>query len=166
MHNTTLSSWKIETPLGAMQAIANEKALYRLEFVDCLSQTSELPALKTAPIASIEHELNLYFEKKLRHFSTPLIFSGTPFQNMVWRQLQTVAFGTTASYSDIATGIHRPTACRALARANGKNPLLIIIPCHRIINHNGALGGYWAGLERKKWLLKHERIDWQNSGRI
>jgi methylated-DNA-[protein]-cysteine S-methyltransferase len=81
---------------------------------------------------------------------------GTDFQNTVWHQLLNVPYGKTVSYGEIAATIGKPTACRAVGAANGKNPISIIVPCHRIIGSNGSLTGYGGGLWRKEWLLKHE----------
>lgn len=82
---------------------------------------------------------------------------GSSFQMRVWEELEKIPFGQTRSYQEIATAIGRPTACRAVARANSTNQLAIIIPCHRVINSSGALGGYAGGLSRKQWMLKHEQ---------
>ena len=87
----------------------------------------------------------------------PTAWLGTPFQHTVWHALQTIPSGETRSYADIAKAIGQPSAYRAVARANGANQLALIVPCHRVINHNGGLGGYGGGLPRKGWLLEHER---------
>ncbi len=142
----------IETPLGQMTAVASDRALHRLEFTSCLDVTAKPSKI----IDQLEEELALYFEKKLQVFTVPLEPQGTSFQKAVWEELTKVPYGKTASYRDIAEALNKPTAYRAAAQANGRNPIVIIIPCHRIINSNGALGGYSSGLERKKWLLAHE----------
>jgi len=161
------ASW-LDTLLGPMLAIADEKALYLLEFVDRRGLEREVERLRqktklaiipgcTKPISSIENELNQYFEGKLCEFKTPLLFLGSPFQKQVWEELQKIPSGETRSYSDIAVAVGRPLAFRAVAQANGANQLSIIIPCHRVINANGELGGYGGGIIRKKWLLDHEK---------
>lgn len=161
------AAW-LDTPLGPMIAIASDEALYLLEFVDRRGLEREIELLRkktgsaiipghTQPINSIEQELNLYFKGKLREFKTPLSLFGSPFQKHVWEELLKVPFGETRSYLELANVIGKPTACRAVARANGANQFAIIIPCHRIINTNGELGGYGGGLVRKKWLLNHEK---------
>lgn len=161
------ASW-IDTPLGPMIAIADEQALYLLEFVDRRGLEREVERLRkkiksaiipglTAPIQSIEKELKKYFEGSLIEFKTPLIFLGSPFQKRVWEELKKIPFGETRSYSEIATEMGQPTAFRAVANANGANQFAIIIPCHRVINANGELGGYGGGLTRKKWLINHEK---------
>jgi methylated-DNA-[protein]-cysteine S-methyltransferase len=86
----------------------------------------------------------------------PIFYQGTDFQERVWWQLLKVPFGKTASYQDIARGVGNPLAVRAVGAANGKNPISLIVPCHRIIGSNGTLVGYGGGLWRKEWLLKHE----------
>lgn len=108
-------------------------------------------------IRSIEKELALYFEGKLQVFKTPLKTFGTPFQTDVWNALKEIPFGETRSYLDIAHAIEHPSAFRAVANSNGRNKIAIVIPCHRVINHNGKLGGYGGTLPRKQWLLEHEK---------
>lgn len=135
-----------------MIASGDDHALYLLEF----ATSSNIPSGRTRPLELIEEELKLYFEGRLKTFKTPLIFDGTPFQNSVWEKLKKIPYGKTWSYTDLAVAIGKPTACRAVAQANGANPFSIIVPCHRVINMNGSLGGYASGLERKTWLLSHE----------
>lgn len=103
------------------------------------------------------HQLEKYFQKKLTEFNLPLSPIGTEFQQKVWNVLETVKHGTTASYRDIAKKINNEKAVRAVGSANSKNPICIIIPCHRIIAANGNLSGYAGGVEAKKWLLAHEQ---------
>jgi AraC family transcriptional regulator, regulatory protein of adaptative response / methylated-DNA-[protein]-cysteine methyltransferase len=166
-NNILKASW-IDTPLGPMIAIADEKALYLLEFVDRRGLEREVERLRkktksaiipghTQPISSIENELKKYFEGVQIEFKTPLFFLGSPFQKRVWEELKKIPSGETRSYSEIATGIGQPTAFRAVANANGANQFTIIIPCHRVINTNGELGGYGGGVTRKKWLINHEK---------
>jgi len=101
-------------------------------------------------------QLNQYFEGSREQFSLKLNPKGTDFQNRVWLSLQTIPFGKTTSYLQLSKQLGDPKAIRAVANANGKNPLWIIIPCHRVIGTNGSLTGYAGGLHRKKWLLDHE----------
>lgn len=166
-HNILKAAW-FDTPLGPMIAIANEEELYLLEFVDRRGLEKEIEALrrkaKTAiipghsrPIKSIEKELELYFKGTLTEFKTPLFLLGSAFQKGVWEELIKIPPGETHSYSELAHAIGKPTACRAVARANGANQIAIVIPCHRVINTNGELGGYGGGLTRKQWLIKHEK---------
>lgn len=165
--NILKASW-IDTPLGPMIAIADEQALYLLEFVDRRGLEREVERLRkkiksaiipgsTESIKSIENELKRYFEGSLTEFKTQLVFLGSPFQKRVWEELKKIPSGETRSYSEIANKIGQPTAFRAVANANGANQFAIIIPCHRVINTNGELGGYGGGMIRKKWLINHEK---------
>jgi len=163
------ASW-IDTRLGPMIAIGDEYAIYLLEFVDRRGLEHEVERLRqktksaiipgiTEPIQSIESELTQYFDGKLTEFATPISLLGSPFQKSVWEQLMKIPPGETRSYADIAVSLGKPTAFRAVAQANGANQLAILIPCHRVINSNGDLGGYGGGLTRKEWLLYHEKGD-------
>ncbi|UOQ44786.1 trifunctional transcriptional activator/DNA repair protein Ada/methylated-DNA--[protein]-cysteine S-methyltransferase [Halobacillus salinarum] len=158
----------LDTPLGPMVACGDEDALYLLEFVDRRGLEREVERLRqkmkaaivpgTTPVLrSIEKELAAYFNGKTLTFQTPLQLLGSPFQQRVWKELQAIPPGATKSYSELAEAIGKPTAYRAAANANGANQLAIVIPCHRVINANGELGGYGGGLTRKKWLLRHEQ---------
>ena len=102
-------------------------------------------------------QLSAYFSGELRHFDLQLCAQGTSFQQQVWSQLQTVPYGVTMSYGEIATALGKPTAARAVGMANSKNPIPIVVPCHRIIGSNGALTGFAGGLDTKRWLLAHEQ---------
>ncbi len=167
-HDNIFKAAWLDTPLGPMIAIANNDALYLLEFVDRRGLEREIERLRkktkaaiipgyTHPIRSIEKELFQYFEGGLREFKTPIFFIGSSFQKNVWEELKKIPIGKTCSYSDLAAAIGKPSAIRAAASANGANQFAIIIPCHRVINANGELGGYGGGLSRKKWLIDHER---------
>nr|WP_308640181.1 trifunctional transcriptional activator/DNA repair protein Ada/methylated-DNA--[protein]-cysteine S-methyltransferase [Paenibacillus silvisoli] len=161
------AAW-IDTRLGPMIAISDEHALHLLEFVDRRGLEREVERLRkrtksaiipgvTEPIRSIERELADYFEGSLTAFKTPIAMLGSPFQINVWQQLMAIPPGETRSYLDLAKSLGKPSAFRAVAQANGANQLAIIIPCHRVINANGELGGYGGGLSRKDWLLTHEK---------
>lgn len=164
-----LTSSLIETPLGPMLAISDNKALYLLEFKDKITIENEIKKIqinlttsitpgKTEPLNSITSELKAYFDGSLKTFKTRFHMIGTPFQEQVWNELLSIPYGQTRSYEEQAVGIGKQTAYRAVANANGANQLAILIPCHRIINKNGKLGGYAGGIERKKWLLDHEKL--------
>lgn len=165
-HTILKASW-LDTKLGPMIAIADENGLYLLEFVDRRGLEREVERLRlrtkaaiipgaTDPIKSITLELESYFEGKLTRFKTPLNLLGSPFQRLIWDELMRIPYGQTRSYMAQSKAIGKATAYRAVANANGANQLAIIIPCHRIINSNGDLGGYGGGITRKKWLLEHE----------
>lgn len=171
----------IETPLGRMIAIGDERQLYYLQFEDCaqlperLKQFQALLGQEILPassmvnrasianassahaLSSISLELELYFAGKLREFKTAVALVGTHFQKSVWQQLTTIPYGRAISYKALATGVGKPTGYRAAANANGANNFVILVPCHRVIAHDGGLGGYSSGIERKKWLLAHEK---------
>jgi AraC family transcriptional regulator, regulatory protein of adaptative response / methylated-DNA-[protein]-cysteine methyltransferase len=138
-----------------------------LEFTDRRMLATQLQRLErklecvfvpgdTAVGRHMEEELAAYFAGKLRAFSTPLEPAGTEFQHAVWRVLKSIPYAETRSYGQQAMALGRPSAVRAVARANGDNPVCIVVPCHRVIGANGTLTGYGGGLWRKKWLLHHE----------
>jgi AraC family transcriptional regulator of adaptative response/methylated-DNA-[protein]-cysteine methyltransferase len=155
------------TPLGDMIAVADTQHIHLLQFADAphtdtilamfALSGSGLVKKKSAPLQQLEKELSAYFAGTLTQFTTPLYFVGTPFYQAVWKALLAVSYGTTQSYKDIAHAIKKPTSFRAVGQANGKNRIAIIVPCHRIITNTGTLGGYSSGLERKQWLLAHEK---------
>jgi AraC family transcriptional regulator of adaptative response/methylated-DNA-[protein]-cysteine methyltransferase len=157
----------LETPMGRMIAIADEAALYLLEFTNRKNMRRQFDRLRriqsravlpgrTAITDQIETELSDYFAGKLEQFKTPLATSGTEFQRETWAALQNIPHGETRSYAQLAEMIGRPAAVRAVASANANNGLALIIPCHRVISKNGGLGGYAGGLTRKQDLLDLE----------
>lgn len=158
------ASW-IDTPLGPMLAVADEEQLVLLEFADRRGLETELKQLRsryaiipgtTAPLESISLELDEYFAGQRRTFSTPLRMIGTEFQRSVWEELRRIPYGEAISYMELARRTGRPTAFRAVAQANGANQLAVVIPCHRVINASGRIGGYGGGVPRKEWLLRME----------
>lgn len=163
-----LKAGEIETPLGPMIAVGDEKALYLLEFMERKKIEYQVKKLRertklsivsgiAESLVSIENELKLYFSGKLREFKTVFVCLGSSFQVSVWEELRKIPTGETRSYSELAKAIGRKTACRAVALANSTNRLAIIIPCHRVINANGNLGGYAGGIDRKAFLIEHEK---------
>ena len=141
------------SPLGKIVAVADEKGICSLDFdADATLVSSQNPHLQ-----QLECELNEYFEGKRQRFEVSLNPKGTPFQMAVWRVLCDIPYGHTISYSQEAQMFSHPTAMRAVANANGKNPLPIIIPCHRVIAKGGGLGGYSGGLWRKEFMLELEQ---------
>jgi methylated-DNA-[protein]-cysteine S-methyltransferase len=111
----------------------------------------------TGELSGVRRELDEYFAGRLRAFSTPLAFEGTPFQHDVWTELCRIPYGETISYGELARRIRKPDAVRAVGAANGANPIAIIVPCHRVIGANGSLTGFGGGLPVKKALLALER---------
>lgn len=158
---------RILTPLGPMLVGGTDDALCLLEFVDRRMLESQLSRMQrrlecallpgSNPVtAELERELKAYFDGRLSSFAVPLSAPGTEFQRNVWDALLEIPFGTTVSYGEIARRIGRPSAVRAVARANGANRIAILIPCHRVIGSDGTLTGYGGGLWRKKRLLELE----------
>jgi len=159
-----LNSCSIHTPLGTMIAIADENKLYLLDFIDSKyiqRHREQLHATiipgKNRILTLITTELNAYFAGNLKNFTTPVHFIGTDFQEKSWHALTTIAYGNTCSYAQEAIIVGNKNTHRAVANANSHNKLAIIVPCHRIIGVDGTLGGYASGIERKKWLLEHEK---------
>jgi len=111
-----------------------------------------------APISATVRQLTEYFAGTRRDFDLPLRFQGTTFQTRVWRELTVIPYGQTWSYGQLAQRIDKPSASRAVGLANGRNPIAILVPCHRVIGADGSLTGYGGGLERKRWLLAHEGL--------
>ncbi|MEO5511197.1 MAG: methylated-DNA--[protein]-cysteine S-methyltransferase [Longimicrobiales bacterium] len=158
----------LDTPIGEMLAVASDDALHLLEFTDTDRTQVQLTRLarrlgttpspgSNAAIEQTDAELRAYYAGDLRDFKVALAPAGTPFQQAVWKMLTGIAYGTTRSYGEQARHIGQPTATRAVASANGDNPIAVIIPCHRVIGANGKLTGYGGGLWRKQYLLDHER---------
>lgn len=159
------AAW-IDTPLGPMLAVADDDALVLLEFVERRGLETELIRLRAKAaivpgtnevLAHIERELAEYFAGRRHDFTTPLRPVGSEFQRAVWAELGRIPPGETRTYAQVAQALGRPTAFRAVARANGTNQLAIVVPCHRVVNSDGTLGGYGGGVPRKEWLLAHER---------
>ncbi|TGD75301.1 methylated-DNA--[protein]-cysteine S-methyltransferase [Mangrovimicrobium sediminis] len=111
-----------------------------------------------ALFAAARAQLQAYFGGELKEFDLPLDLAGTGFQCEVWAALQAIPFGVTASYAELAERVGRPRAVRAVGQANGRNPLAIVVPCHRVIGADGSLTGYAGGVARKQWLLRHEGV--------
>lgn len=142
------------SPLGIIELSASEKAISSLYFVDKASdEISENKILDKC-----KKQLDEYFNHKRKDFSLSLDFRGTDFQKKVWNELLKIPFGKTISYLQLAKRLGDEKSIRAVGSANGKNPISIIVPCHRIIGSNGNLVGYGGGLEKKKWLLEFEGV--------
>jgi AraC family transcriptional regulator of adaptative response/methylated-DNA-[protein]-cysteine methyltransferase len=163
----TVKRTRIETALGPMIAVAADQALLLLEFADRRMVPTQLQRLGRllgcryeegeAPVFDVvRRQLDEYFVGRRRTFDLRLATPGTPFQRAAWDALRTIPFGATRSYAEQAAALGRPSAVRAVARANGDNRIAIIIPCHRIIGSDGSLTGYGGGLWRKRRLLDHE----------
>ena len=142
----------LNSPLGLLRIVANDDAISEILFVDEQTAANESSDI----LNSAASQLTEYFEGKRQAFDLPLSPIGTSFQQIVWKQLQQIYYGITCTYLDIAKSLGDANAIRAVGAANGKNPIAIIIPCHRVIATNGKLTGYAGGLWRKEWLLQHE----------
>jgi AraC family transcriptional regulator of adaptative response/methylated-DNA-[protein]-cysteine methyltransferase len=150
-----------------MLAVASERGICVLEFLNRRTAASAMrmfsarlgTPIAAGPNAHIEHlrrELDRYFAGTLRRFRAALDLRGTPFQRAVWRRLSRVPYGATVSYTQLAGRIGRNQAVRAVGHANGRNPVAIVVPCHRVVGANGSLRGYGGGLWRKGWLIAFE----------
>jgi len=142
------------SPLGTLTLTSDGERLSGL-FLDEIPTAGMIEDFRTFKPA-IE-QIRAYLAGDLKSFTIPLKLQGTPFQETVWLQLQRIDYGATASYQDVAKQISKPRAVRAVGSANGRNRIAIVVPCHRVIAANGALGGYNGGLWRKEWLLNLER---------
>ncbi len=162
-----MAAW-IESPLGPLLAAANKDGICLLEFSDRRMIDAQFAALRKyfkSPIvpgennhiAQLKRELKKYFDRSLKEFTVPIIYPGSEFQQKVWNQLLKIPYGKTLSYEEMALNIGSPGAQRAVGHANGLNRIAIIIPCHRVINKGGGLGGYGGGLWRKLRLLEIEK---------
>lgn len=158
----------IETPIGEMIAGATDEGICLLEFNDRKTSPEEYNDLKKLLNTSVEDgenkhsktlkkQLREYFQGRRKEFTIPLVTPGSAFQQTVWKELQSIPFGSTRSYHEQSVTLGNPDSIRAVANANGMNRIAILIPCHRVIGSDGRLVGYGGGLRRKKWLLDHEK---------
>lgn len=162
-----LADW-LDTPLGGMVAVGDDRALHLLDFADrkTLPQAlrrvraacgGEIGIGRAAAVAQAAEALEAFFAGRSADFDVALVMHGTPFQKRVWTALREIPPGETRSYAALARAIGQPTATRAVARANGANALALVVPCHRVIGADGSLTGYGGGLWRKRWLLDLEQ---------
>ncbi|MBF8148944.1 methylated-DNA--[protein]-cysteine S-methyltransferase [Winogradskyella sp. F6397] len=148
-----LQTCYIETPLGHAKITGNENGIASVSILDTQKELSD-----SIPESLLDCviQLKAYFNDTRKTFDLKLNPEGTTFQKKVWKQLETIPFGKSISYLDLSKQLGDAKAIRAVANANGKNPLWIIVPCHRVIGSDGSLTGYAGGLYRKQWLLNHE----------
>jgi methylated-DNA-[protein]-cysteine S-methyltransferase len=152
---------RIDTPLGTMTAAATARGLAGLWFDGQAHHPGALDAptdAAQAHLARARDQLAAYFRGDRVRFDVPLDLHGTPFQRAVWQALQRIAAGATCSYGEVAAAAGKPDAVRAAGAAIGRNPVSVIVPCHRVVARDGALTGYAGGLARKQALLAHERV--------
>jgi len=158
----------IETPIGDMKAAAVKEGVCFLAFADSQNLSSDLEELaglfntgiisgSNRHIRTLKRQLKEYFKGRRKEFSLKIVTPGTEFQTEVWKGLQLIPYGSTISYHEQAERLNNPGAIRAVGHANGSNRIAIIIPCHRVIGADGSLTGYGGGLERKRWLIDHEK---------
>lgn len=150
---------EITTPVGPMMVIGDDEALHFLHLPGSYDRHRLDPTRAGVPaaVAAALEQIEAYFNGDLKEFSIPLDPAGTDFQRRVWLALADIAYGATESYGQLATRVGNPKACRAVGLANGRNPIPLILPCHRVIGANGSLTGYGGGLALKQRLLDHEQ---------
>ncbi len=157
-----MNTMVLPSPVGPLTLVSEKDKLVGCYFSNNDFATQKLADCELTPGASdpvlkvARKELELFFARRLEKFTVPVAPSGTEFQCRVWKALQKIPFGKTASYGDIARQLGQPSAMRAVGAANGKNPICIIIPCHRVIGADGSLTGFGGGIKRKKFLLDLE----------
>ncbi|WP_298246851.1 methylated-DNA--[protein]-cysteine S-methyltransferase [uncultured Christiangramia sp.] len=149
----------IKTPLGIATILGDENGIHEIKVDDSTEESSEIPEV----LKSVILQLQQYFSGKRQSFDLQLNPKGTDFQKKVWEELKNIPYGATVSYLDLSRKLGDEKAIRAVASANGKNPLWIVVPCHRVIGSDGSLSGYAGGLHRKKWLLDLENPPLQQS---
>ena len=147
----------VETPLGTVTLVAGDRAVEELRLPGTAPDET-VPERRTPLLCRAEKELQEYFRGERRVFDLPVAPAGTPFQQRVWQELRRIPYGHTASYGEIARRIGLPKGPRAIGQANHRNPIPILIPCHRVIAAHGGLGGYGGGLDIKIRLLEHEGV--------
>jgi len=148
----------ISSPIGFIEIIANELAVKRINFLRNKSNTFRDDKKQSKILSSAVKQLKEYFSGKREFFDLPLFIKGTPMQQKVWMQILNIPIRETSSYKDISKKIKKPNAYRAVGNAVGKNPLPIVIPCHRVIHSNGDITGFTGGNNIKRILLKHEGV--------
>ncbi len=159
----------IVTPIGEMILVHNSTEIISLLFADTLSSSTHLDnhtnsSIKHAVVNILMSQLTEYFEGYRKTFDLPISVQGTPFQQNVWNKLKEIPYGQTTSYGKLANELGELNASRAVASANARNQVMIIIPCHRVISQTGNLAGYVGGIERKRWLISHEQSNTKSHG--
>ena len=151
LHRTTFAS-----PIGELTVTSDGQAVTGLYMEDHGPSLADHEPVEDAVLAAARRQLSEYFAGERREFELPLRPRGTPFQWEVWAALRTIGYGETVSYGELAAQLGRPSAARAVGLANGRNPISIVVPCHRVIGADGALTGYGGGIARKRFLLELE----------
>jgi methylated-DNA-[protein]-cysteine S-methyltransferase len=164
-------SWawtSLDTPIGPLLVAGGDAGLRTIRFPADGVLAAPEPGWKRdeRALGEATDQLRAYFAGERRHFELELAPVGTPFQRQVWRLLAELPYGTTTSYGSLARALGKPGAARAVGAANGRNPLPIVLPCHRVVGADGSLTGFGGGLEAKRWLLRHEGIALPEQGRL
>jgi methylated-DNA-[protein]-cysteine S-methyltransferase len=152
----------IGSPVGPLTLVAGDGALTGL-YMDAQRHLPDWAVFgpagdpASAPFAAAAGQLDRYFTGQLTAFDLPLELAGTPFQRQVWAALRDIPYGRTTTYGELAAGLGKPAASRAVGLANGRNPISIVVPCHRVVGANGSLTGYGGGIDRKRFLLDLEQ---------
>jgi O-6-methylguanine DNA methyltransferase len=147
----------LDSPIGRLSLYSDGEALTGIDMESRAAPADASPGGGIAVLNAAARQLKEYFARDRREFDLLILLHGTPFQRKVWEQLRKIPCGETRSYGELAARIRQPGAARAVGLANGRNPVPIVIPCHRVIGADGTLTGYGGGVERKQWLLEHER---------
>ncbi|HPR63959.1 MAG TPA: methylated-DNA--[protein]-cysteine S-methyltransferase [Thermoanaerobaculia bacterium] len=155
MDRNTLITVHLETPIGFLRLAGSPDAILYLDFTN--EEPEKTNQKMTGALAEASSQLRAYFRGTLTVFDLPLQIEGTLFQKAVWEDMVSIPYGSVRSYGELAQRIGRPKAMRAVGQASHRNPISIIVPCHRVVGANGSLTGYGGGLWRKEWLLNHER---------
>lgn len=150
-----LYALRYSSPLGRLALVSNGSALVGIYFDEPPRTHAQLLSDR-GPFCTATEQLDRYFQRDLTRFDLPIELVGTDFQQSVWRALRQIPFGATVTYAELAERLGKPKAIRAVGAANGRNPLSIVVPCHRVVGARGKLTGYAGGLDRKAWLLRHE----------
>jgi methylated-DNA-[protein]-cysteine S-methyltransferase len=156
--NATLLYTRAQSPIGELLLVGDGHALHGLHMQEGRTAVSVHPEWRRAdePFADVSEQLSQYFAGERHHFEVQVARAGTPFQRRVWDALEEIPYGETTTYGELAYRLGRPAASRAVGLANGRNPIAVIVPCHRVIGSDGGLTGYGGGLERKRFLLELE----------
>jgi methylated-DNA-[protein]-cysteine S-methyltransferase len=147
----------VDSPIGPLTLVEEDGLLAGLFMVDQRHRPGLEHERDDGLLPAVKEQLTAYWARDLEEFDLPLSMAGTPFQQEVWAGLRTIPYGETWSYGQLAGALGRPAASRAVGLANGKNPISVVVPCHRVVGSNGSMTGYGGGLERKQWLLDLER---------
>jgi methylated-DNA-[protein]-cysteine S-methyltransferase len=156
--NERLLYTRVDSPIGELLLVGDGHALRGLHIQEGRTAVSVDPEWRRADdaFADVRRQLREYFDGERDDFDVPLTLTGTPFQHRVWEALREIPYGETRTYGELARRVGRPSASRAVGLANGRNPIAVIVPCHRVIGSDGSLTGYGGGLERKQHLLELE----------